>query len=152
MRQRWYVRAALAAVVGLGVAASLARAQEPPPGVVIGPEPWALLDSGAWSPTPPPPDTPPLPRKGPIRDWVRDCGNKIGVCCWSHHNAFTCSSWKSEGTFIFGGCRQFFGETCLQGPPQPPFPPGYGPLPGYGPVPGYGSPGYGEKAGCPNCQ
>jgi hypothetical protein len=198
MMQRWYLRAALSVLVGLGVSASLVRAQEPvpaphaeQPGLAPVPtaEPWAVIEYGAGTaPTygggtpalagypgssyPPPPDTPDVYRKGPFRDWARGCANKLGICCWSHHNSTTCSSWHSEFVFIFGSCRQFFGETCLKGPPQPPFPPGYGPLPDYNPTwgpNGYGygydhhgynystgynldSPGYGGKGSCPNCQ
>jgi hypothetical protein len=204
MRQRWFVRAALAAVVGLGVAASLSRAQgpasEPPPT-----EPWAVIEFGAGSPPAPqgaadpsvPPGKGPLrdwfhgslhrngagadsspeqaaaadptvpPSKGPIRDCVHGWMHRKGMGCWSHNNAYLCGSWKSECIFVFGSCREFFGEPCLPGPPQPLMPPGYGPPPSYLPQPGFGpqagpgqqagydarlwSPGYG-KGGCPGCQ
>jgi hypothetical protein len=51
--------------------------------------------------------------------------NRLGVCCWSHHFLPTCSSLRSEGQFIFGSCRAFFGEPCLPRPPMTPVPPGY---------------------------
>jgi len=202
MRQRWYVRAALAAVIGLGVAASLARAEGPAAGPPS-PEPWAVIEYGAGSPLEPagaadpsvPPGKGPVrdwfhssmhrngagspsdqdaaadpavpPSKGPVRDWFHGCMHRKGVGCWSHHNAYMCGSFKSEWIFVFGSCREFFGEACLPGPPQPPMPPGYGPPPSYLPQPGYGaqsgsgaqsgydarlwSPGYG-RGGCPGCQ
>jgi hypothetical protein len=183
MTQRWYLRAVLAAVIGLGVAASLARAQAPAPAAAPppNPEPWAVIEFGAGtplSPAFPEPPKPPAPSKGPVRDWVHartqavtDCVhggmNAHGVGCWSHHNSYTCGSLKSELTFVFGSCREFFGEPCLPGPPQPPMPPGYGPppsylpQPGYAMPPGYGTPGgqtsggasaYGRRSGCPSCQ
>lgn len=43
--------------------------------------------------------------------------------CWASHNCPTCGSLKSECIFLFGSCRQFFGEPCLKGPPPlPPYP------------------------------
>jgi hypothetical protein len=112
-------------------------------------------------------------RKGPVRTWFHKCMNDKGVGCWSHHNMYTCGSWKSECTFVFGSCREFFGEPCLPGPPQPPMPPGYGPPPTYLPQPGYPNPPqsgsassrgaadsansrgasiFGRRSGCPSCQ
>ncbi|HVS37042.1 MAG TPA: hypothetical protein VMS17_15890 [Gemmataceae bacterium] len=43
--------------------------------------------------------------------------------CWASHNGYSCGSLQSEGTFIFGSCRQFFGDPCLKGPPPPPWTP-----------------------------
>jgi hypothetical protein len=44
--------------------------------------------------------------------FTRPCG------CWQHHNCdYNCSSLDSELIFIFGGCRQWYGEPCLKGPP-----------------------------------
>jgi hypothetical protein len=159
MTQRWHARAALAALVGLGLAAGLARAQGPAPPFVptADPQPAAIIDYGAGgsaAATPPPEMPAAAPSKGPVRDWAHKCLNAHGVCCWSHHNAYICGSWKSECTFVFGSCREFFGEPCLQGPPPPPWPPGYGPnaQTGYGPnaQTGYGA--NAQKSGCPFCQ
>jgi hypothetical protein len=160
MTRRGNVRAALAAVIGLGVAAGLARAQAPGP--ACSPEPLAVIEYGGGAPPPAAAPEVGFTKKGPVRDWAHDCFHKIGVGCWSHHNMYTCSSFHSEFTFVFGSCRQFFGEPCLPGPPQPPMPPGYGPPPTYLPQPGYGmtgNPAYGMgvnpnygKAGCPTCQ
>ncbi len=72
--------------------------------------------------------------------------------CWASHLSFGCGSLKSECTFIFGSCRQYFGEGCRKTPP-----PTYGPIPPvagfalpiYGPG-GYAPPGYGPppSGGC----
>jgi hypothetical protein len=94
MTQRWFVRAALAAVIGLGAAASLVRAQAPGP--VASQEPCVVIENGAGSPPQAPaPQQTGFEKKGPVRDWAHDCMHKIGVGCWSHHNMYTCSSWKS---------------------------------------------------------
>ncbi len=160
MRRRNYLRAAVAALIGCGLAAGLARAGEPAAPAAV--EPWEVIERGSAQPVaaPEPPKNPAFTHKGPVRDYVHDCMHKIGVGCWSHHNMYTCSSFHSEFTFVFGSCREFFGEPCLPGPPVPPMPPGYGPPPTYLPQPGYGAapnynalyaPGYG-RGGCPNCQ
>ena len=69
------------------------------------------------SPYAPPPSgyTPPSPIgiPEPKNPRLSDCG----LGCWSSHNRPTCSSLHSTATFIFGSCRSFFGEPCLQGPP-----------------------------------
>jgi hypothetical protein len=41
--------------------------------------------------------------------------------CWTHFNNYSCSTWESEYAFIFGSCRNFFGEACM-GKPEPAFP------------------------------
>jgi hypothetical protein len=155
MNQRWLVRAALAVLLGVGVAAGSVRAQTPAP--LPNAEPWAVIEFGAGTPRPAscPAAEPPAAshhsfcdwlhsRPRPIADHVHACMHAHGVGCWSHHNMYTCGSWKSECTFIFGSCREFFGEPCLPGPPPPPAPPGY-------PGPGaYGMPA--GRSGCPSCQ
>jgi hypothetical protein len=163
MTQRWYVRTALSVLVGVGLAASLARAQPPAPQPAPSPEPWAVIEFGAGSSAGPAPvvGAPGAPRRSvvdwihsrprPVVDVVHDCMHNHGVGCWSHHNAYLCGSWQSECTFIFGSCREFFGEPCRAGPPPPPYvPPGYPPPPGYGPAVGYGTAP--RKGGCPSCQ
>jgi hypothetical protein len=152
MTQRWYVRAALAVLIGMGVAVGLARAQPPAPVPGPDPQPWAVIDYGSGQPFPP--DSPPAAeapgaphrsvrdwihnRPHPVQDYIHDCLHEHGVGCWSHHNAYLCSSWKSECTFVFGSCRAFFGEPCLIGPPPSPLPPGYGPPP--------------QQPGCAHCR
>ncbi len=69
-----------------------------------------------------PPNYPHLdPEPGNPRP-VRNNLQRIGVGCWSHHNLPTCSSLRSELTFVFGSCRAFFSEPCLHGPPPVPLP------------------------------
>jgi hypothetical protein len=38
--------------------------------------------------------------------------------CYSHFNDYTCGSLRSEWVYIFGSCRDFFGEPCLKRAPQ----------------------------------
>jgi hypothetical protein len=58
-------------------------------------------------------------RPHPISQGIRDCLQKHGWCCHSSFNSYTCGTLKSECKFIFGSCREFFGEPCLKGPPGP---------------------------------
>ncbi len=48
---------------------------------------------------------------------------QLPLTCWASHNGFTCGSFRSESTFLFGSCRQFYGDPCLNGPPPPPWTP-----------------------------
>jgi hypothetical protein len=45
----------------------------------------------------------------------------VPVPCWASHNGYSCSSFRSEATFLFGSCRAFYGEPCIKGPPPPPW-------------------------------
>ncbi len=45
----------------------------------------------------------------------------IPTGCWASHNGYSCGSFQSESVFIFGSCRAFFGEPCLNGPPPEPW-------------------------------
>lgn len=98
----------------------------PPPG----PPPMASRFPGnaliPGSPYAPPPAgyTPPTPVSLPASR--HPCLNRLGMCCWTDHNQFTCSSLQSELIFIFGSCRCFFGERCNQGPHALPVPNGLG--------------------------
>ncbi len=56
--------------------------------------------------------------KGPIKSSL----NRHGSCCFATHNSPGCSSSYAQYIFIFGSCRQFFGEPCLAYPPKPPHP------------------------------
>ena len=42
--------------------------------------------------------------------------NRCGLGCYTTHNVPGCGSLHSELTFIFGSCRQFFGEPCFARP------------------------------------
>lgn len=101
-------RAALAAIIGLGVWAGLARADKPvwkyhngmteaPPGVIAD--------------------------QRSRRPFMQKIRSFLKVPCWASFNGYTCGSCRSEMTFIFGSCRSFFGEPCLNGPPPSPLPP-----------------------------
>jgi hypothetical protein len=63
----------------------------------------------------------------PVADFFR----KINIGCWSHHNCYTCGTLVSEGRFIFGSCKAFYGEACMRGPRDLPVPIG---MYGYGPM------------------
>jgi hypothetical protein len=143
MSRSLLVRIVVASLIGWGLGASGARAQDYPP--------YPRTPSQA---TELPPGYPPVdssPSKRPLRDWWRD-GRPLG--CWSSFNGYGCSSLKSELDFIFGSCRTFYSEPCLKGAPPSALPPwatlgsGYYPGPGYGP--GGASGMYPQKAGC-NC-
>jgi hypothetical protein len=54
----------------------------------------------------------------PVADFLR----KFHCDCWSHHNCYTCGSLVSEGRYIFGSCRAFYGEPCMRGPRDLPIP------------------------------
>jgi hypothetical protein len=179
MTQRWLLRAGLAAAVGLGVLAGLARAQSPtqyvwPPD--FNPEPVNVIENGMPKPLVPRAAQGPTgfeqypgeglaPRPtdhgGPVRNHLastrqawRDFYRNHPWYCWAYLNPHLCSSWESERAFIFGSCREFFGEPCMKGPPQVPIPPGYKIPPGYGPPPGFGPPpGYppGTAKDCSRC-
>jgi hypothetical protein len=116
MSSHWFRRAALAAALGLGVWAGLARAAGPkipngmtelPPGV---------------APEPP--------------GWFQ---RHFGLGCWASFNGYGCSSLHSELAFIFGSCRTFYSEPCLKGPPPSPLPPWAGQVQP-------GQPGSGQQA------
>jgi hypothetical protein len=120
MTRTWLARTALAALIGCGVWAGLARADG-----------W-----DAYPKTPPqaqelPPGHPPVdnsPSKHPLWDWVAH-GRPLG--CWASFNGYGCSSLHSECGFIFGSCRTFYGEPCLKGAPPSALPPWAGPESGY---------------------
>jgi hypothetical protein len=45
------------------------------------------------------------------------------IGCWTTHQDYGCGNLKSECIFLFGSCRQFYGEPCLKEPPPlPPYP------------------------------
>jgi hypothetical protein len=135
-------RAALAAVLGWGVWAGLARAG--------GSELYPKMPPAA---TELPPGYPPIdssPTRTPLADWFH---YHRPLCCWASFNGYGCSSLHSELAFVFGSCRTFFSEPCLKGPPPSPLPPWAGSVSAYGlysgPGPGPGQPGYPGYRGDP---
>ncbi len=122
-------RSLLAAALGLGVTAGLVRAGDPvgvqapvaasnlpdagaPEGVTEegvpcgeagdgNPSNWSKLDPRRW--------------KAAIRA-------RLPLGCYGHHNHYSCSNLRAELVFLFGSCRQFYGEKCLKEPPVSPVP------------------------------
>jgi hypothetical protein len=97
MTERWYVRAVLSAAIGLGVLAGLSRGQEPVTNILPRAEIPEYLSA---------------PRSRLQQWWYRHPGH-----CWAHPNALMCGNGKDDLVFIFGSCRQFYGEPCLKNPP-----------------------------------
>ena len=78
----------------------------------------------------------------PVLTWIR--GHEYH--CLSSINSLGCGSLKSECTFMFGSCRDFYGEPCFKdpqpfrkherapivGPYSYPYPYAYGPQAGCG--------------------
>jgi hypothetical protein len=141
---RWQWCASLAVMAGFGFGASVVQAQvgvmvQPAaPGPVLAPQ---VYPPGAGLPgqLAPPSAFATAPATGagdfstaenniyepvPGRP-IRNAFHRMGVCCWTHFNTFGCGSLHADWLFVFGSCRQFFGEPCYRGPPEPPLPPGY---------------------------
>ncbi len=130
MHGRLLRRAALAALLGLGVMIpTRAHGQAPPQ---VGQAPYGLTTPVVIPPDPTNPNQP-----------------RVRLGCWATHTGYGCGSFRSTSVFIFGSCRAFFGEACRKGPASP-YPPGYAAGTVGGPP--YGAPGYGspEQKGC-NC-
>jgi hypothetical protein len=67
------------------------------------------------------------------------CLNSVGLGCAASHDTLGCGSCYAHYIFVFGSCRQFFGEPC--------FPWGPDTLPGhFG-----GAAGAGGGGGCSKC-
>jgi hypothetical protein len=152
---RWFSRAMLTALCGLGLTAGMARGQAvrvvpeaaPPAGAEVVYD--GAPNAGVVMPAPEMPgaDHDVVPGHFP---WLRQHFMSKGVACWTSHNSPGCGSLKADCTFIFGSCRQFFGEPCFGGPPTSPAEFYYqmqarfwGPVPGYGPPP---------ATGCSSCR
>ena len=139
-------RALVAVALGLGVTAGLARAdgQPPSPGPVIEADgavppgafpadsavpPGAVPMDGAVPPGAVPTDgVPCAPPKHKLlrclrpRNVVQAVHNHPPVGCYSNFNDYSCTNLRTELLWVFGSCRQFFGERCLKGPPPSPVP------------------------------
>ncbi len=160
--RRWLIRAVLA-VLGLGAAAGFGRAQSlpvatnpPAPGVTAttGPTAVAVPSSVAWPdpafshlpvPTPAPALVADPNQMHPFKARLHNLIQRHPSYCWSSHNSVGCGSLEAECTFLFGSCRQFFGEPCFKGQPT---------IPGLPPPPGAPAYGYGVGAaggGCRSC-
>src|SRR2546421_337786 len=134
----WLHCTRLAALIGLAWCAGTLRAQDPPPPVPTTTGPATVYGHTIVEGTLVPQAVEPPAggcgcgggngddgagekkvNKGPVHTWLR----KHGVGCYAHFNNYSCSSLKSEGAFLFGSCRTFFGEPCFLGPTPPPIPP-----------------------------
>src|SRR5262249_46464469 len=107
-----------AVLIGLGVASGLARAadSEKAPTVVVQPAPIHSFPEGSSMIQPEAPGEIP---EGTghvhfrrVHGWLY--AHKVG--CWSPPGQPFCGSCRSEWLFLFGSCRQFFGEPCLPEP------------------------------------
>jgi hypothetical protein len=131
-------RALLAAALGLGVTAGLARAAEtapPPAAPVAAPRVEAVPREAAPEAVP----EEAASAQGCHGDkkhhllallrpktYIEALHAHKPLGCYAHHNDYSCGSLHSEWTFLFGSCRQFYGERCLKAPPLSPVP-GYDP-------------------------
>jgi hypothetical protein len=120
-------QALLAGLLGLGVTAGL-RAQDPrmgpapapatPPKPVVTevrpPVPTRVTPEELLAPDCPAAAADAVPKRRPIRDWLASHG------CWADINTLGCGSLRQELRFIFGSCREFFGESCQPNPPNYP--------------------------------
>lgn len=139
MRGMWQQTLA-ACAVGLAVMSGLARGADKDPIVVkSGEMQFEEVTEAA-------PKHPRLHRLRPmaVKERAKEhWQNRTPLACYGNFNDYSCGSIHSELTFLFGSCRQFFGERCLKGPP--PYP-----VPGFDPVAaGIESPG---RHGCRRCQ
>ena len=136
-----FARAVLAAIVGAGVWVGLARAQDYPVPVHPAPTVPYSLQQAPVIPAPAPIPATPAPFiveyrpqfQGPVWGppdlFVEDdnAPRKHKWCCFATINSVGCGSLKSECTFIFGSCRQFYGEPCYPKPSRSSANGGYGP-------------------------
>ncbi|HYV39772.1 MAG TPA: hypothetical protein VE988_29050 [Gemmataceae bacterium] len=89
----------------------------PPPPVPTLP-PWPVtINPGSGPRIIPPPPTPGPIEGGPWRQAIVGCLNSKGLGCQATHNTVGCGSCYGHLLFVFGSCRQFFGDTCM--PIQP---------------------------------
>jgi hypothetical protein len=127
----WLIQGRMAALLGLGIIAGSLRAQEREQL----PNPYALPENQQVSPwgglthnvAPPAPWPQWMPVEPPPKDHLWNgpvCRCLRSLSCWSHPDCYCCGSLKSECSFIFGSCREFFNEPCLNAPPIL-VPPGY---------------------------
>ena len=112
-------RTLLAAALGMGVTAGLVRAEEPPvaAGPVVGTEGAmpanAVSGDGQGS-------VPCAPKKRLV-ECLRPCNllhplrNHRPLGCYANFNDFSCTNLSTELLWVFGSCRQYFGERLPQG-------------------------------------
>ena len=108
------VRWALQTMMVLGLTASASQAQQQQPVVVNVNfvQPYMPPNVPPTAPTNtelgnfmPPPQMPPPSR-----------ANQLNLACYTNRNSPGCTNLRSELRWIFGTCRDFFGEPCLPHP------------------------------------
>ncbi len=141
---RWLWPLELTLVVTLGAwwAGPLAAQVPTAPAPVLTGNPvviqaYAIVPVVPHDATPPNAVPPPEPERGPIGKFYHQCcthvksfARSMGFCCWDTHNSVGCGNITTDLTFMFGSCRQFFGEPCML--PPPPGSPGRPVIPGSG--------------------
>jgi hypothetical protein len=114
---RWLLRVALAVVLGCG--ASRASAQQPGPIQPVVHEmgqpqarqaPQPAVTNSAQSAAPCAAEQKPEPAQP---GFCMRCLNSIGLGCAASHDTVGCGSCYAQYIFVFGSCRQFFGEPCI---------------------------------------
>jgi hypothetical protein len=104
------LRATLSITVILGIGCSFGRAGGP--GFIFGKNEPPSLGPGQ-----------PARAEGILHRVGRELGREFGFCCWSSYNSYGVGNVYSQGAWMFGSGRTFFGEPCLPGPPATLLPP-----------------------------
>lgn len=135
--RHWFSRALLATVLGLSGLAGWTRAGDD--GVRIVPTPLAAPIPSAstyvGASVAVSAEAGDSARRQSFCERIREKWSNHPFHCYTTHHELGCGSLRSEKVFIFGSCREFFGEPCYPRPaPGTPVPPGYGrhPLSGNG--------------------
>lgn len=110
----WMWRLGLSLILTLGLQATRVFAQPPSPGAPLVPlgfppdvSPPAPIDVVFARPQP---ERPQHPHR--LKNALLD----RGYCCDAQLHWFGCGSWKTQLEFMFGSCRVFFVEPCLNPP------------------------------------
>ncbi len=141
---RWLLRVGLAVV--LGTVAGQAKAQQPgtiqPVVHEMGQAPIVAQPAGQYSSAPCATcgqGGDPSAKPAKQENFVNKCLHSVGLNCAASHNTVGCGSCYGHYIFVFGSCRQFFGEPCIPWGPDT--------LPGRS----GGAGGAGAGGGCSKC-
>jgi hypothetical protein len=130
-RRLGYLEMALIMILGAWAAPLAAQTQQQTTPMPQAPPGTTIMQVYAVVPVIPHDASPPgyvpgqePPPNGPVRRFFYNVGNctrdfwqRQGFCCWDTHNSVGCGNLTSDLVFMFGSCRQFFGEPCMQAPP-----------------------------------
>ena len=61
------------------------------------------------------------PAKKPAHPFLAHLLHPHSWCCGSDPYNPGCDSWEDECIFLFGSCREFYGEPCYKKSPPPPW-------------------------------